>query len=200
MNQKKKLAYLERWGWDLFYSPSVWSEPLDLNKNKIWCWLVIDVRNSEISINVICKLLIPNLSKSKISVYRYMGGRHILEEVRSLLFWMICRWHVEEGIRHQEERLRLLFKMKPRESATSHKYNSKDERTKRMPDNCYLSRVMCGDGCLNSRQDICRRPWKMRFFLQVNYNFKGSNMWLTWLVRWRNRCGLQSKNWYRGRV
>ena len=115
----KRTNEKRRWhAWD--YGNGIFSSTIHqngqnhLNKNKIWCWLVIDMRNIEMSINEICKRLVPNLNKNKISVldFFFFGGGaggldeilHTPEEVRILSFWMIRRWHVEEDIRHQEER------------------------------------------------------------------------------------------------
>ena len=52
-----------------------WSEPFRSKKQQdVVCWLVIDVRNNEVSINVICKRLIPNLEQEiKYSVYIFGG-------------------------------------------------------------------------------------------------------------------------------
>ena len=41
---------------------------LDKRKKKTRCWLVIDVRNSEMGVNVICKRLISNLNNIEISI------------------------------------------------------------------------------------------------------------------------------------
>ena len=41
---------------------------LDKRKKEMQCWLVIDVRNIEIGVNVICERLISNLNNIEISI------------------------------------------------------------------------------------------------------------------------------------
>ena len=78
---------------------------------------------------------------------------------------MIRRWYVEEDRRHQEEQWRLLYRDEAKQ--IDHFTISifyKNEHTKRMPDNCYLSCIMRGDGFLNGWEDDCRRAWYAVFF------------------------------------
>ena len=86
-------------------------------------------------------------------------------------------------------------------SVKYHKFDSKLKRTKRMSDNCHSSGAMRSDSAPDSWEDLSRRSLKHGSSQQrcSESNAESGSFWLTWLVRLRNRCELQLRNWCQGR-